>query len=577
MKMSEIYAQMDFGNRVHDYKYISETLKKPEKFSQTEENGVCVYNDNGFGLVISDRSPEIIQDNLEILFDGSLDNGKELCTILRIHTKGVSEEFVVKAAYAHWGKNCGYYLKGDYACAITDRKANQSLLIRAPFGLKALYYYLDENTLAVASSHQKYIATGVLPIQINLEYIAEYFAGYDSASRRITPYIHWKSLLPGETLWVQNGKAQSISIWKPARKRHTLSERDTIECFRQLLIDSVNKKIHLKKCPHYVFNLSGGLDSSAIACALSCIPQFDQSRLLVYHDCHVNDMDAEEVEELGVSEERELAEKVCERLGVPLNLRAIHNENMLLRNYEPLRDFAEPTVDILSGFPSSIYSLKKNYPTITGFGGDQVLFRNVHLNRKNYKQQQMKSMSFYLIYREILRPEYIEKYSLDERAAQKQEERIFGTVSQNDQWEKIFRCDQWVGNQDSYRSTKVLPYLDRDLIEYSLNLPDKYYIRKGYNKYILRRAFEKELPPEIFCRHGKGNHVSTVYDAIREGWDGIEKRYDNLYLVRYGIADKEKLLNRLQNFKYGVEPYLIHVMRILALELWLESKQSILP
>ena len=74
--MSEIYAQMDFGNRVHDYKYISETLKKPEKLSQTEEKGVCVYHDNGFGLVISDRSPEIIQDNLEILFDGSLDNGE---------------------------------------------------------------------------------------------------------------------------------------------------------------------------------------------------------------------------------------------------------------------------------------------------------------------------------------------------------------------------------------------------------------------------------------------------------------------------------------------------------------------
>jgi len=575
--MSEIYAQMDFGNRVHDYKYISETLKKPEKLSQTEEKGVCVYHDNGFGLVISDRSPEIIQDNLEILFDGSLDNGEELCTTLGIHMPGVSEEVVVKAAYAHWGKDCGYYLKGDYACAITDRKANQSFLIRAPFGLKALYYYLDENTLVVASSHQKYIATGVLPVKINFEYIAEYFAGYDSASRRITPYIHWNSLLPGETLLVQNGNAQRISIWKPARKRHTLSERDTIECFRQLFIDSVYKKIHLKKYPHYVFNLSGGLDSSAIVCALSCIPQFDQSRLSVYHDCHVNDMDDEEVEELGVSEERELAEKVCEKLGVSLNLRTIHDENMLLRNYEPLRDFAEPTVDILSGFPSSVYSLKKNYPTITGFGGDQVLFRNVHLNRKNYKQQQMNSMRFYKIYREILHPEYIEKYSLDERAAQKQEERIFDTVSQNDQWEKIFRCDQWVGNQDSYRSTRVLPYLDRDLIEYSLNLPDKYYIRKGYNKYILRKAFEKELPPEIFCRHGKGNHVSTVYDAIREGWDGIEKRYDNLYLVRYGIADKEKLLNRLQNFKYGVEPHMIHIMRILALELWLESKQSILP
>jgi len=65
------------------------------------------------------------------------------------------------------------------------------------------------------------------------------------------------------------------------------------------------------------------------------------------------------------------------------------------------------------------------------------------------------------------------------------------------------------------------PFWDRRLIEFCLSLPPEQKIRRGWTRYILRKAMEGILPPEIQWRGGKSNlapgleHGLLTYDLDR--------------------------------------------------------------
>lgn len=48
-----------------------------------------------------------------------------------------------------------------------------------------------------------------------------------------------------------------------------------------------------------------------------------------------------------------------------------------------------------------------------------------------------------------------------------------------------------------------LPFLDHQIIEFIFTLPDNFLIKDGWTKYILRKAFENSLPPQISWRKEK--------------------------------------------------------------------------
>jgi asparagine synthase (glutamine-hydrolysing) len=49
------------------------------------------------------------------------------------------------------------------------------------------------------------------------------------------------------------------------------------------------------------------------------------------------------------------------------------------------------------------------------------------------------------------------------------------------------------------------PFWDRRLIEFCLGLPARFKIRDGYTRWILRKAMDGILPPEVQWRPGKSN------------------------------------------------------------------------
>ena len=574
--MGEIYIWADEQGQKRDYDHIRDILLEQDAaFMEYDKKKISyLREENGFGLLISTLEADIRQGNLDVYVDGHIENLPELQKELQL-SQTSSTEAVVRTAYERWEEEFPSRLKGDYAIVLRDKSKEQFICARAPFGVKAMYYYLDESACVFATSQQKVLALKLLPVKFNWEYVAEYFANHEMSVVKETPYCNWRVVLPGESLIIRKNDARRIALWQPRVLKHTLGERETIERFRDLFVDSVKRKICDNVFPDYNFFLSGGLDSSSIACAFLHIPDFDPKRLHIYHDCHKEEIDEYEMLKRGIDDEAILAQKICERLGTPLHLRNGSQKNNLLKDFEPLQDFADPDINILYGHSKWTGEKIPNYPFITGFGGDQVAGRVVNIDRNHQINQSQYDMHMYEIYEECLKPEFVARYSLRDRVNGKEGLGNYKTESQNIQWKTIFQNGQGVGRQQGYRFEIVSPFHDIDLVEYCVNLPDKYFNRKGVGKYILRKAFEKDLPPEIFIRKGKGTHVHTAYEGIKDNWGSIEKRYDHLKLAEYGIVDKEKFIGMMQRFRYGTEYHSLHVMKLLALELWLESKQSV--
>ena len=62
-----------------------------------------------------------------------------------------------------------------------------------------------------------------------------------------------------------------------------------------------------------------------------------------------------------------------------------------------------------------------------------------------------------------------------------------------------------------------LPYLDHRIVEFVMSLPDHFLINNAFNKYLLRKSYENELPKEIVWRKNK-----IGFEIPQNNWhDGV--------------------------------------------------------
>ena len=115
------------------------------------------------------------------------------------------------------------------------------------------------------------------------------------------------------------------------------------------------------------------------------------------------------------------------------------------------------------------------------------------------------------------------------------------------------------------------PFLDTALTEYVFSLPEKYKVRKGISKYILRKAFGGFVPEEILNRrkHGFGAPVSGWF---RKELAGIFKA--KVLSVSSRSAEyvkKEDCENLLKEHLTGKADHGQKLWVLLQLELWLRT------
>jgi asparagine synthase (glutamine-hydrolysing) len=216
-------------------------------------------------LAILDLSPAGGQPMVDpatgnvIVVNGEIYNHRTLRTELGdAGWRGTSDTETLLLGYARWGRQLLDRLKGMFAFVIYDHARQELFVARDRLGIKPLFYTLDGGSFRLASEVK--VLTG---------------SGSKITPQSIAAYLQWGAcpedkLLYSDVHVVPAGHAMSIGgsgkreIWRywPARKKFESAPADAPRKIRLLLEAAVEEHL-LSDVPVASF-LSGGIDSSIV-------------------------------------------------------------------------------------------------------------------------------------------------------------------------------------------------------------------------------------------------------------------------------------------------------------------------
>jgi asparagine synthase (glutamine-hydrolysing) len=210
---------------------------------------------------------------LAIVFNGEIYNHLELRA--ELEQQGVvfrtrSDTEVLLAAWAAWGANALHRFVGMFAFVLVDRETQTLFAARDGYGIKPLYYAFDPEGFHFASELPALRALREGRNQLNWQRAYDYLVHgeYDFGADTFVEDVH--SLLPGHMLTLELQRQSKPTLqrwWSPSIvPMEPMSFEDAASRLRSLLLDSV--RLHLRSDVPLGAALSGGLDSSAIVCAM---------------------------------------------------------------------------------------------------------------------------------------------------------------------------------------------------------------------------------------------------------------------------------------------------------------------
>ncbi len=228
-------------------------------------------------LWLTDESSPVrlpTQDNrreLVLAWDGRIDNRAELLSSLGVsHEATASDEALVLNAYTKWGVKCVDHLLGDFAFVLWDGCARRLFAARDHMGVRPLHYAFDGETLVIASRISQVLAGSGLARRLNEPMIADYLSSNRNNHNETFFQGVWRVPAAHVLQHDQDARAPgvrrywSIEALPPIRHR---SDSDYDEHFLDIARTAIASRL---RTPHRVgVMLSGGLDSSTIACIAS--------------------------------------------------------------------------------------------------------------------------------------------------------------------------------------------------------------------------------------------------------------------------------------------------------------------
>ncbi|WKZ41144.1 MAG: asparagine synthase (glutamine-hydrolyzing) [Anaerolineales bacterium] len=209
-------------------------------------------------------------ESVWIVFNGECYNYPEMRAELerrghRLATKSDTECIV--HFYEDEGIDCVKRLRGMFAFALWDENKKRLLLVRDRLGKKPMYYTVQDGTLYFGSElsavltalpHKPEIDLEALDLYLSLQYVPD----------PLTIYQGIRKLPPAHTLVWENGQIHLERYWDYTyQPKWNASEDELIEELRARLREAV--KIRLLSERPLGAHLSGGIDSSIIVALMS--------------------------------------------------------------------------------------------------------------------------------------------------------------------------------------------------------------------------------------------------------------------------------------------------------------------
>ena len=201
-----------------------------------------------------------------IVYNGEIYNCDELrqkLTSLGIKFKTNCDTEVVLYSYIVFGEKCVDLLNGIFAFCIYEKNKKRAFLARDPFGVKPLYYYIDNDTLLFASEVKGILAHPDVKSEIDDEGLYQLIYMTPVTTNGSGVFKSVKELCAGQCGYFDKEGLKIKTYWSLSANEHHLSREQTVEHTRQLLFNSVKSQL-VSDVPLCTF-LSGGLDSSVVS------------------------------------------------------------------------------------------------------------------------------------------------------------------------------------------------------------------------------------------------------------------------------------------------------------------------
>ncbi|QOD61511.1 asparagine synthase (glutamine-hydrolyzing) [Polaribacter haliotis] len=247
---------------------LSQTHRGPDYTGVWEGENVALGHNRLAIIDLTATSNQPFTDNsnrYQLVFNGEIYNYLELRKELNYNFKTNSDTEVLLAAYLEWGKDCLHKLNGMFSFAIWDAKKEKLFAARDRFGVKPFFYTQIDNKLIFSSEIKAIHAFGIQKTP-NRKVWANYFA---FGSYGLPNETFWQDIsqLSGGHYLEYSNKNLKIEKWyffeqeiKKHQEKYSYEEVKTK--YSNLLKQSI--RLRFRADVAVGFNLSGGLDSSAL-------------------------------------------------------------------------------------------------------------------------------------------------------------------------------------------------------------------------------------------------------------------------------------------------------------------------
>ena len=499
-------------------------------------------------------------DGLTVAADVRLDNRAELGAALgldRAFARALSDPELLLHAYRRWDTDCAAHLLGDFAFAIWDEGRQRLLCARDTAGVRPFYYhYRPGQGVVLAGDLQALLAHPDVPHRLNLAYVKAYLLeGMGQFQVPASTFFQEVDKLPpAHCLTVDRAGLRRWAYWEPGRttERRYADEGDYVAEVRSLLHEAVACRV--QDTVHGVgAHLSGGLDSSSVAVLAHRILQ-EQGRTVTGFSWAPPFAVVPGAEVPGGDDERSLAEAVAQAAGLPLRFTTYTVPHNL--EHARLDITVQPRATLLLELAASQDAAGLGIRTmLSGWGGDELLVfngrgyfadlfrrgrwltlqrelsRRGELHGNPVWKQWITSGMFPLLPTALLRrlspddspplalpaalrPDFaaalagVEPLTLPEPRERPGVRRMQITLLKLGHIP--YRLESWAAHGASLGMAYAFPLLDRRIVEFALSIPDYFYFKNGWKRYLYRTAMQGILPDEVRWHKVKEDPAMTV-------------------------------------------------------------------
>lgn len=489
---------------------------------------------------------------LRIVFNGEIYNYLELKQELQQLGHGFrtrSDTEVLLVALREWGEGALLRLNGMFAFALWDERSRRMLVARDRFGEKPLFVGKGSfGTVVFASEMKAILVHPLMRCSLDERAVDRYGMGAWYEDDELTFFEGIERLPPAHAAWFREDGSEERR-WRYWTPDYTVIDtrikpREAVERFSELIQRSVS--LRLRADVPVGSSLSGGLDSSVIVGLLSrerSTSSFTQ-----------NTFSAIFPSDPTMSEDKEI-EAVVSHTGVnsfsvipdPLRLA----EESALLHWHQEEPFLSASI-YLQWCVARLALEKDTTVLLDGQGADELLagyqfyFRQRQLDLLDQGRSALAMRETAKFNRRLrVASEQYEgsqrrfnasvAFSTDElRALGKPSSSVFhypysvGTAPA----EPGFRLRRTLSEALLYNSLPMLlryadrnsmafsrearlPFLDYDLVDFCISLPDEYYVRNGWQKWVLREAAGATIPQKIRWRADKVGYAAPLDNWLR--------------------------------------------------------------